>query len=100
MLPVMQEACTGAPKTNWFKISLLLCCGVLLSAVHTIAAQLMLPQVYSGQVNVSGWLMSEKLDGVRGYWDGKQLLSKNGNVFYPPAAFIHDLPPFSLEGEL
>ena len=100
MLSVMQEGRIGAPKISLLKISLLLCCGVLFSAAHTIAAQLMLPQVYSDQVDVSGWLMSEKLDGVRGYWDGKQLLSKNGNVFYPPAAFIRDLPPFPLEGEL
>jgi len=100
MLFVLQEGRTAAPKIHLLKISLLLCCGVLLSAAHTFAAQLMLPQVYSDQVDVTGWLMSEKLDGVRGYWDGKQILSKNGNVFYPPEAFIADLPPFPLEGEL
>jgi DNA ligase-1 len=44
--------------------------------------------------------MSEKLDGVRGYWDGKRLLSKNGNILYPPAQFTSGLPPFPLEGEL
>ncbi len=78
---------------------LLLCCGLLLTAPSS-ATELMLPEVYSEQVDVNGWLMSEKLDGVRGYWDGKQLLSKNGNTFYPPAAFIQGLPPFPLEGEL
>jgi DNA ligase-1 len=78
---------------------LLLCCWLLFTA-SSRAAELMLPQVYAEQVDVSGWLMSEKLDGVRGYWDGKQLLSKNGNAFYPPAAFVRDLPPFPLEGEL
>ena len=77
----------------------LLYCGVLLSTpVH--ANDLMLPEVYTEQVDVSGWLMSEKLDGIRGYWDGKQLLSKNGNVFSPPAAFVRDLPPFPVEGEI
>ena len=78
----------------------LLLCSLLLLAVQARATQLMLPQTYSEQVDVSGWLMSEKLDGVRGYWDGQQMLSKNGNRFYPPAAFITDLPPFPLEGEL
>lgn len=77
----------------------LLCCGVLLST-PTHASDLMLPEVYTEQVDVSGWLMSEKLDGVRGYWDGQQLLSKNGTIFYPPAAFIRDLPPFPVEGEI
>jgi len=64
------------------------------------AGELMLPQVYDGQVDVAGWLMSEKLDGVRGYWDGQRLLSKHGHELYPPREFIRDLPPFPLEGEL
>jgi len=80
-------------------VCLLVCWGVML-AVQSPAAEHMLPQVYMGQKDVSGWLMSEKLDGVRGYWDGKQLLSKNGTVFNPLAAFIDDLPPFPLEGEI
>lgn len=80
-------------------IWLLMCCGLSLTT-QCSAAKLMLPKVYMGQVDVAGWLMSEKLDGVRGYWDGKQLLSKNGNIFYPPAAFIRNLPPFHLEGEI
>ncbi len=81
MLSVIQRGRLGAPRTSLLKISLLLCIGILLFAVHTIAAELMLPQIYTQQVDVSGWLMSEKLDGVRGYWDGKQLLSKNGHAF-------------------
>ncbi|MBN2233092.1 MAG: DNA ligase [Deltaproteobacteria bacterium] len=64
------------------------------------AMELMLPQVYSRQVDVSGWWMSEKLDGVRGYWDGERLRSRQGRAFSPPAAFTRDLPPFPLEGEL
>lgn len=62
--------------------------------------EIMLPQIYRDNIEVGGWLMSEKLDGVRGYWDGKQLFSKNGNLFHPPPAFTRDLPPFPLEGEL
>jgi DNA ligase-1 len=64
------------------------------------AAELMLPHVYTDQADISGWLMSEKLDGVRGYWDGRQMLSKNGNPFFPPPEFTRDLPPFPIEGEL
>ncbi len=82
------------------KCIFLLLCLALLSVDSAIALQPMLPQVYTPQVDVSGWLMSEKLDGVRGYWDGKQLFSKNGTPFFPPAEFIRDLPPFPLEGEL
>ncbi len=74
--------------------------GQLLPGSPVAALEIMLPQVYTEQAEVAGWLMSEKLDGVRGYWDGKQLLSKQGNPFQPPQAFIRDLPPFALEGEI
>ncbi len=60
----------------------------------------MLPQVYDDTVEVKGWWMSEKYDGVRGYWTGTQLLSKNGNRLYPPQEFIQNFPPFPIEGEL
>ena len=100
MLTVVRGGRSASPGASLLKIILLLCCWLSLPAVHTLAAELMLPQVYSEQVDVSGWLISEKLDGVRGYWDGKQLLSKSGNLFFPPAAFIQGLPPFPVEGEL
>nr|WP_321394147.1 DNA ligase [uncultured Desulfuromusa sp.] len=64
------------------------------------AAQPMLPKIYAGQVDISGWLMSEKLDGIRGYWDGQKLLSKNGHRLNPPFEFVRDLPTFPLEGEI
>lgn len=71
-----------------------------LQASVACAAGPMLPQVYSEQAEVEGWLMSEKLDGVRGYWDGRQLWSKNGHLFHPPAEFTRGLPPFPVEGEI
>jgi DNA ligase-1 len=61
---------------------------------------LMLPKVYHAQINIRGWWMSEKLDGVRAYWDGEALYSKNGVHFSPPPEFTVGLPPFPLEGEL
>ncbi len=64
------------------------------------AIDIMLPGVYEDSIDVSGWLMSEKLDGVRGYWDGKKLLSKKGTPFNPPAEFIKNLPDFPIEGEI
>ena len=44
--------------------------------------------------------MSEKLDGVRGYWDGTHLQTRKGRLLHPPAWFIQNLPPFELDGEL
>lgn len=79
---------------------LLLFCFICLSPQRVFALDIMLPNVYKENFQVTGWLMSEKLDGVRGYWDGKKLFSKNGHLLHPPAAFIRGLPPFHLEGEL
>jgi len=44
--------------------------------------------------------MSEKLDGVRALWDGKQFISRNGNKFHAPAWFTAQLPSVALDGEL
>ena len=35
-------------------------------------------------IDPKGWLISEKLDGVRAYWDGKTLWSRYGNKMSPP----------------
>jgi len=48
----------------------------------------------------TGMWLSEKLDGVRAWWDGKQFLSRAGNVFHAPAWFTKGLPPTLLDGEL
>ena len=48
----------------------------------------------------TGWWMSEKLDGVRAYWDGEAFVSRLGNKFYAPDWFIADLPADTLDGEL
>lgn len=44
--------------------------------------------------------VSEKLDGVRAYWDGARLISRQGNVFVAPHWFIQDFPEIPLDGEL
>jgi DNA ligase-1 len=44
--------------------------------------------------------MSEKLDGVRAWWDGKQFLSRQGNVYHAPDWFVAGLPAVPLDGEL
>jgi len=50
----------------------------------------------------TNWLMSEKLDGVRCFWNGKgQMYTRNGNIFYPPKWFVDELPKnLALDGEL
>jgi DNA ligase-1 len=45
------------------------------------------------------WL-SEKLDGLRAYWDGTKLYSKHGKQFNPPNSFVLSMPTIPLDGEL
>jgi DNA ligase-1 len=61
--------------------------------------ELLLLKKYKNQ-NVNNWVMSEKLDGIRAYWDGKQLLTRSGKVIHAPKWFTKDYPSFELDGEL
>jgi len=61
---------------------------------------LLLAQSWDNVLNPAGWWMSEKLDGVRAYWDGKQFFSRQGNVYHAPDWFIEGLPNVPLDGEL
>jgi len=61
---------------------------------------LLLAEKWDNAVDLSGWWMSEKLDGVRAYWDGKQFLSRQGNLYHAPDWFIEGLPEVPLDGEL
>jgi len=61
----------------------------------------LLAHPWDGARNVVGWLMSEKLDGIRAYWDGRTFLSRNGNVFETPAWYREGMPKgHHLDGEL
>lgn len=61
--------------------------------------QLMLLHSYKNQ-DVKGWVMSEKLDGIRGYWNGKQLFTRQHKILTPPHYFTQGFPPFAIDGEL
>src|SRR5689334_1969811 len=45
------------------------------------------------------WI-SEKMDGVRAYWDGHKLYSRQGKEFPAPPHFVEGLPKVPLDGEL
>ncbi|KAK6497488.1 hypothetical protein TWF481_011895 [Arthrobotrys musiformis] len=52
-------------------------------------------------IDPTGYFMSEKLDGVRAYWNGTTFLSREGNKFHAPAWFTKRLPTnITLDGEL
>ncbi len=61
---------------------------------------LLLAESWDNATDLAGWWMSEKLDGVRAYWDGKQFLSRQGNLYHAPDWFLEGLPAMPLDGEL
>lgn len=61
---------------------------------------LMLANLYRDDIPMADYWVSEKLDGVRGYWDGKQLLMRGGEAVHAPAWFTAGWPAIPLDGEL
>jgi DNA ligase-1 len=61
---------------------------------------LTLAKSYEGKVDLTHYWVSEKLDGVRAYWDGQALISKQGHPFPAPHWFTKDFPSQPLDGEL
>jgi DNA ligase-1 len=62
---------------------------------------LLLANVWNKSMDPTGWWMSEKYDGLRGYWDGQKLWSRKGNLIHAPDYFLAELPrDIALDGEL
>jgi len=61
--------------------------------------QMTLATDYQGE-DPSGWLMSEKFNGCRAYWDGARFWTRGGNVVHAPAWFTEGLPSMRLDGEI
>lgn len=72
----------------------------LREAADSAAPPLLLAESWNPEIDPTGWWLSEKLDGVRAYWDGSQFLSRNGNVYHAPSWFTQGLPETPLDGEL
>lgn len=64
------------------------------------APPLMLAEVYRRGMSLDDYWVSEKYDGVRGYWDGKQLWTRGGERVVAPAWFTAAFPPVPMDGEL
>jgi DNA ligase-1 len=108
----MPEHLTSAPArpSRYLLRSITLC--LLLSLASLLATSggavaatnspppLMLANVYRPGVALQDYWVSEKLDGVRGYWDGEKLLTRGGERIAAPAWFTAGWPATPLDGEL
>lgn len=70
------------------------------SASDTSPVALMLAHNWSPGGDPAPYLVSEKLDGVRAFWDGERLRFRSGRLIAAPAWFLAALPATPLDGEL
>lgn len=70
------------------------------SADGPLAPPLLLAKGLRGEVPLELYWVSEKLDGARALWDGRQLRFRSGREVAAPAWFLAGLPPEPLDGEL
>ena len=66
----------------------------------SVAPPILLAHPWDHVTDLTGWWMSEKLDGVRAYWDGERFVSRLGNQYHAPDWFVESLPRLPLDGEL
>ena len=98
---------TGASSSLKNSVFIVLLAAVVAALAPTAQAQLpstkpalMLANVYSASVPLADYWVSEKYDGVRGFWDGKKLLTRGGQPVNAPAWFTANWPSTPMDGEL
>ena len=87
---------------NAFILIVLVACLLLPSWLYAKEAlpSLALAKHFKNEMQSSYYWVSEKLDGIRCYWNGEELLTRNGNPIYAPKWFTDPLPNIELDGEL
>ena len=71
-----------------------------LPALAADAPALLLAQVYRPGLPLQDYWVSEKYDGVRGFWDGRTLRTRGGETVRAPAWFTAGWPEVPMDGEL
>jgi DNA ligase 1 len=82
-----------------------LCAGMLLhfAPLPTLASEppaLLLAQVYRAGMALDDHWISEKYDGLRGFWDGQRLRTRGGETIHAPCWFTAGWPAQAMDGEL
>jgi len=65
-----------------------------------ISSPQQLARLYQDDIVIKDYWISEKLDGIRGRWNGSALITRNGNIINAPTWFVKNFPPQTLDGEL
>ena len=87
-------------RRHWLGLGVL---GLLPAAMAVHAADapaLLLANVYRPGMPLADYWVSEKYDGVRGYWDGHTLRTRGGETVAVPSWFTAGWPDTPMDGEL
>jgi len=102
-----QTVLTAWPRLRASALTLLLALSAACAMTPALAADaskagpaLMLANVYHPGVVLADYWVSEKYDGVRGFWDGEKLLTRGGQQVMAPAWFTAGWPSTPMDGEL
>jgi DNA ligase 1 len=90
-------------QRRWFPVRLLAVLGSLAYVPQLLAktpAGVLLARNAPADIDPTGYLVSEKFDGVRALWDGSTLRFRSGRAIAAPAWFTSKLPNLALDGEL
>jgi DNA ligase 1 len=103
ILSYLLDICYQGRKMAQIILSILLLSflyGWPLLAYASEAPKLMLAKVYETRDSLSGYVVTEKFDGVRGYWNGEKMLSRSGRFIPIPEWLKKQMPDYVIEGEL
>jgi DNA ligase-1 len=81
-----------------YLLLLLLAFSNLTTAANT--PELLLANSYHQDITITDYWVSEKYDGMRAYWNGHKLISRNGYTIDAPTWFFEHFPTQPLDGEL
>ena len=105
--PMRRRLLLATGATAWVSGASLLCGSRAQAAARTDPrvretgpASLLLASEWTRGADPTGWLVSEKFDGVRALWDGQKLRFRSGREIAAPGSFLARLPAQPLDGEL
>ena len=82
------------------RLLLLGCLLAVAQCAFADAPALLLAGRYRPGIELRDWWVSEKYDGVRAHWDGRQLRTRGGERIAAPAWFTAGWPALPMDGEL
>lgn len=93
-----------AAKSSILSSSLILGIGLMsvvsFSSAMPLQHGISLTPKKASEIDITDYYVSEKLDGIRGYWDGSTLFSRQGYAIVAPDWFTENLGERPLDGEI